>query len=362
MRKRYQKGGLQKVDGVWIAQWWDDGHRRKRTLGRVSVVTKSDAQAELAAIVAPINTRHTSPSARCTFGDFVTQKYLTFYRRKWKRSTLMTNEDRVKHHLVPAFGERTLGSLTDEELQDFLEGKAQAGLSYSVVAHLRWDLRQILGMAVVQGYMAKNPAEQLFVPREAQRPEKRIMTFDEVKLFFAVLDLRERVIGAFGILAGLRPGEIFALKRSHVEGEYANVDQRIYRGEIDTPKTVNSKRWAALGDGLQAWLHQWLDLLADSRPGAWLFPSEKLVTPLSKDNCWRRSFLPRLKPVGLEWANFQVMRRTHSSLSDDLGIDPQVRADQMGHTVDVNQNKYTKSSMDRRREAVNRLEGAIGVS
>jgi len=31
------------------------------------------------------------------------------------------------------------------------------------------------------------------------------------------------------------------------------------------------------------------------------------------------------------------MRRTHSCLLDELGVDAQVRADQMGHSVDVNQ-------------------------
>jgi hypothetical protein len=81
-------------------------------------MSKSDAQAELAAIVAPINARDATPSATCTFGEFVEQKYLPFYRRKWKRSTALTSVDRLKHHLVPAFRDRTIGSLTDEELQD----------------------------------------------------------------------------------------------------------------------------------------------------------------------------------------------------------------------------------------------------
>ena len=102
-------------------------------------------------------------------------------------------------------------------------------------------------------------------------------------------------------------------------------------------------------------------MLPDSGSDAWVFPSEKGSTPLSRDNCWRRNFLPKLKAVGLEWANFQVMRRTHSCLQDDLGVDPQVRADQMGHTVDVNQNVYTRASMARRKEAVTALENALGV-
>jgi integrase len=90
-------------------------------------------------------------------------------------------------------------------------------------------------------------------------------------------------------------------------------------------------------------------------------PSERLSTPLRKDNCWRRGFAPRLKPPGLGWVNFQVMRRTHSCLLKELDVDPQVRAEQMGHTVDVNENVYTRTSLERGREAVNKLESALTV-
>jgi integrase len=130
---------------------------------------------------------------------------------------------------------------------------------------------------------------------------------------------------------------------------------------MDSPKTFHSIRWAGLGEGLSRWLQEWLDNLPSNSADAWVFPSER-GTPLRPDNSWKRYFLPHLKPVGLEWANFQVMRRTHATLLDDLGVDPQVRADQMGHTVDVNQNQYTHSSLERRRVAVNRLEEALGLA
>lgn len=55
------------------------------------------------------------------------------------------------------------------------------------------------------------------------------------------------------------------------------------------------------------------------------------------------------------------MRRTHSSLQYELGADAQLRADQMGHTVSVTQNEYTRASVDRRREAVNALEERLKI-
>ncbi len=68
-----------------------------------------------------------------------------------------------------------------------------------------------------------------------------------------------------------------------------------------------------------------------------VFPSERM-TPLSKDNCWRWRMCPALAKVGLEWANFLVMRRTHATLMKVLGVDGKLVADQLGHTLDVNQN------------------------
>jgi integrase len=46
-------------------------------------------------------------------------------------------------------------------------------------------------------------------------------------------------LAAFG---GMRPGEILALKWKHLSDESAKIEQRVYRGQIDTPKIRTSKR------------------------------------------------------------------------------------------------------------------------
>jgi integrase len=115
-----------------------------------------------------------------------------------------------------------------------LDEKAACGYSYSIVAHLRWDLRQIFRMAVSEGYISKNPAELLFIPREAKGPEHTAMTLEEVPICFSALEPRERLIVKFAVLAGLRPGEILALKWEHISGTHVVIKQRIYRGVIDT--------------------------------------------------------------------------------------------------------------------------------
>ena len=68
---------------------------------------------------------------------------------------------------------------------------------------------------------------------------------------------------------------------------------------------------------------------------------------------------PCLRKVGLGWVNFQVMRRTHSSLMRELDVDPKIVADQLGHTLDVNLNVYTKTPLHQRKLAINTLELAV---
>jgi integrase len=96
----------------------------------------------------------------------------------------------------------------------------------------------------------------------------------------------------------------------------------------------------------------------DVSGGAFVFPSER-GTALSKDNVWRRNMQPKLVSVGLGWANFQVMRRTHATLMRQLKADPKMVADQLGHSVDVSLNVYAQTPVETRVPLVNQLESLL---
>ena len=230
-----------------------------------------------------------------------------------------------------------------------LDAKGGAGLSFSIVDHLRWDLKQILDMALAEGHVVRNPAQLLFTPRDAAKPVRRVMNLKEVQICFAVLDQRERLIAKLAVLAGMRPGEIFGLTWGRITATFADIRQRVYRGVIDSPKTNQSVRRAALSEGVLQEVEAWRELSAVMRDDAWVFPSERM-TPSSKDNCWRRSMHPKLEKVGLGWANFLVMRRTHATLMRALGVEGKLVADQLGHSIDVSQNIYTQSPVESRLE------------
>jgi integrase len=82
------------------------------------------------------------------------------------------------------------------------------------------------------------------------------------------------------------------------------------------------------------------------------------VAKSGRDNAWRQ-LAPQLQKIELEWVTFQIMRRTHASLSRQAGIDPKLVADQLGHGLGVNLNVYTVAALDKRQDAVEVLESAL---
>jgi hypothetical protein len=82
------------------------------------------------------------------------------------------------HHVVRFLGTaRKDFSLTS--LQGFVESKADEGLSFSVVDHLRWDLSAIFEMAVAEKVIVSNPGTRLYTPKHAPKETTRAMSVEQ---------------------------------------------------------------------------------------------------------------------------------------------------------------------------------------
>jgi integrase len=362
-RKRFQKGSLQaRKHGrhrVWVAFWWEDGSRRSRVLGLCSKMSKGEAEAAMAAILQPINegtARGLMPVY--TFGQFVENVYLPHGRRGWKESTAGTSEQIIRKHLLPEFANDLLHTIRRDQLQDFLDRKA-AELSFSVVAHLRWFLNGIFKLASSDSIISGNPAAELKIPKKCQAGRAmRPLTEEEVHTYLEAFDLREKLIARLAIFEGMRPGEILALRWKSVAGGIIRVAERVYKRKFNTPKNGKTRE-GAISDGTLALLNEWAELAQDPSPDGFVFPSEKVTTPISLDNLWRRNMRPALEAIGMEWATFQVLRKTNASLSKKAGVDPKVASDQRGHGLGVSLEVYTSSDLEQKRAALRALEAAV---
>jgi integrase len=322
-------------------------------------MTRADAEVALTAILQVVNNRAAHAAKPVyTFEHFVSEVYLPFCRRSWKESTAGTSEHLIRSHLIPGFRKSLLHAIGRVELQDFLDRKAE-DLSGSVVAHLRWFLNAVFKLAVSDGVMLNNPAAELRIPRKCQPGRAmRSLTEEEVNSYLEALPLRERVIARLAIFEGMRPGEILALRWRSIEDAVIRVEERVYKRKLNTPKN-GKKREGAISDGTLTLLNEWADLAEDPSADGFVFPSERITTPLSLDNLWRRSMQPKLEKLGLSWASFQVLRKTNASLSKKAGVDPKVASDQRGHGIGVSMEVYTSSDLEQKRAALKKLEAAV---
>jgi len=154
----------------------------------------------------------------------------------------MTTVPTIMKHVVGAFGDRILGTISRNDMQDVLETKA-GDLSGSMVAHLRWHLNAIFKLAVSDGLIDHNPAQELRVPKDC-RPgrARRPLTAEEVNQYLGVLDLRERLMARLAIFEGLRPGEILALRWGGLESDAFLIRQRVYEGKPRYAKERENSR------------------------------------------------------------------------------------------------------------------------
>ena len=369
-RRRFQIGSLQlRRHGkrkVWVVQYYDSGgHHRYKTLG-AGTLSKSRASELCTEFMHSINGGEAGQGGQTRpllLGEFISHVVLPFQRGKWKSSTTGTSEQRIISHIVKELGNVGITSFTPRSLQAYLQEKFEAGLSYSTVQHLRFDLKAIFRLAVAEGVVTVNPTLSLYKPQGLDKPNGRAMTGTEVAIALDAVKFREKLILGLAIFGGFRPGEILGLQRKHIAGDADEIEvqQRVYRGELDNPKTDASTRTAAVPPKTAALLRHWLEMAVPNDSEAFVFAGET-GKPLWRDALLLDHIKPQLKPYGLDWVDFQVMRRTHASLSHEAGIDPKVQADQRGHGLGVAMDVYTKTTTGARAEAARQLEESVLVN
>jgi hypothetical protein len=201
MRKRYQQGSVTKsTDGrYWIGKYRLNGKHKTKLLGKCrgrDKLSKAKAQRELEKILKPLSEEAEPIPSNITLKQFVEEVFLPFWRKRWKPITDAARTDSITKHILGTFGTVPVASLRRDGLRAFLDERKQ--MARSMVDHLRWDIKQILDLAVAEGVIPRNPVYSgkmlLFVPRECKGPRQPVMTLDDAKLALSVLDLRERLI------------------------------------------------------------------------------------------------------------------------------------------------------------------------
>jgi integrase len=249
---------------------------------------------------------------------------------RYKPSAIRGYEAALRDRIVPVLGGKRLGDLQRREVQRIADDLLAEGRDPSTIRNALMPLRVICRRAVEDGDVAVNPCTNLRLPVVRGRRE-RITSPDEAQQLLAALAERDRPIWAAALFAGLRRGELMALRWEDVNLAAGVIRvERSYddkgRMEIE-PKSRAGQRTIPIVGALR-------DVLVEhkarqGRDDGLVFGSSA-ERPFQPSNLWRRA-QRAWKRAGLEPIGLHEARHTFASVLIAAGVNAKALTTYMGH-------------------------------
>lgn len=373
-RKRcYQQGSLFKRGTrkkVWVARWWEDvigpdnriqRIRRSEVIGSVAEIpTRRQAQQIFDDLLRKVNSGDYRPQAIWTFRSFVEDRWKPDVYPSLKFSGKKYYDNMLNAHLMPTFGETQLRLISRDSVQRFLSAKAQGDSSWKTVKHIRTAFGTILEAAVRDDLLISNPVRKTRMPRRVTTEEPVQLSPNTLRTLLEKLPEPSRSIAALLAWTGLRIGELLAIRWQDVdlENRFLSVNQSVYEGHFDEPKSRRSKRRIPLGPKSVAIIRSFHR--KNAIPSALVF-SARNGSPLSRRNLLNRQLKPVSKALGLSGVNWHWLRHAHATLLDSVGAPLGTVQALLGHaSPEVTREIYIGSVPENARTAVEDVEKLIG--
>jgi integrase len=360
---------------LWRARYVDlDGIVRQH--GRYK--TKGDALAHTTALVADLNRNGRDATDVPTLIEFLEQWPDRFPRHP---RTQQTNTERITRYILPLMpdeGAIPLDRVRRADLRAAQDALLRRRLSKTTIDGAFSALSALMRDAMDVELIDANPAARMRVKPADPRlnptrglVERRSVPPDEVRAFIDALDARHRGVCWAPVLTGCRPGELFAMDRSSIDGEaemiylHQTVDRygRLMNGLKGThhiPEIAKRGRWTLFPRALLELVPQ----RADGDP-AWLFPSPRGKRWAIR-NFYRNVWTPAQQTAGVAFTLYDL-RHTFSSRLLAAGIPPVEVAAWMGHSLraggreltNTTTRVYAHATGEHRRAALNELTALI---
>jgi len=369
-RPRWQQGwlfqrGKRKV--VWVARYREDviaedGTRRRRirsvVVGSVREVSKRQAQRKLSELLAAINQGTHKPEVMITFERFVLERFEPNILPTLRFSTARLYRHLSRRHLIPFFGEMRLSEVGAADVQMFLTGVSKRVAPRTVLS-LRNRLSKMFTVAVLWGYVQRNPVKGVQVPALADVKKRQTLTPTQFWTLSRELSEPYRTMVLLAVLSGMRCGEIFGLRWRYVD--FADgvvvVAETVYQGHSSQPKTRASNRKVFVAPLVT----QALERLKpqDSAPDDFVFPSDS-QTALSPNNVRNRVLVPACKRAGIPVVGWHTFRYTYSTWADPSGESIKALQNQLGHMDSrITLGVYVQPIPEAQRQIAAKVQGVL---
>jgi integrase/recombinase XerD len=222
-------------------------------------------------------------------------------------------ERRLADHTLESYGrdlqrlgefsaglEKAVQRLDRHDLEHFVDGLMNEGLSPRSVARTVAAVRGFYRFAVLTQHLSMNPADDLQAPR-AWPALPKLLGIEEIERLIQQPDvatprgLRDRALIEVLYATGLRVSELIHLRAS---------DLNLEGGYLSTTGKGNKQRIVPIGDQASEWLTKYIrearPALIGTRTSPWLFVNAKRGNSLSRVGFWKilkgygqRAGLPR---------------------------------------------------------------------
>jgi integrase len=255
---------------------------------------------------------------------------------RYKPSALRGYERALRTRLLPALGGLRLAALGRPLLQELVDGLVAEGLAASTVRNALLPLRAIYRRALARSELFSNPTLGLALPALGGGRE-RVVPAGEAAALLAALPAGERALWATALYAGLRRGELRALRWRDVDFEQGLL--RVERswdpmvGPV-APKSRAGRRRLPLAAPLQVELAARRPAAGDELVfgGADGRPFGQAAVERARRH-WRRA---GLAPLGLH-----DCRHSYAALMIAAGVNPKALQQYMGHSsISVTLDRY----------------------
>jgi integrase len=259
------------------------------------------------------------------FGE-VAKEWVKIKAKELKSSTLYDYRNSMNYHILPRIGNtpiKNLGFLAVKKLFASLDCSGKR------LKNVMIPVREIFKFSQLAGYIDKNPMLLVGTPK-VEKPDIHPLSMEEVNIFLDNVHTQYRNFFVIAFFAGLRFGEMSALKWKNVDFKLGviKVRETRVRKEEGRPKTKRSVRDVTM-------LPPVVEAMRDQRKytmgkSEYVFLNQ-YGRPLLPDSMNQHIWKTTLKKAGLADRRMYETRHTFATLMLDAGELPGWVQRMMGH-------------------------------
>ncbi|MEC9492166.1 tyrosine-type recombinase/integrase [Flexistipes sp.] len=253
---------------------------------------------------------------RIKFSELAEEWYKRQKKLRLKNTTLKGYKSSMKY-AVEFFGDMYVHKIKRIDVEDYIIHLMDKELNNKTINNKLIAVRRILELAYDREYIEENPSKRVKNLR-VEKSEIEPFTAEEVSLILNYAYKHYHRFYAFYavlFMTGMRMGEVLAMKWQNVDfnrGTY-HVRERMTSGDLDTVKTVGSKRHVVLTDEvLQALkVHKKYSFMKSDFVFINQYGKPYDSSTAIREYAWE----PMLKRLGLEYRIMYQARHTYAVLS-----------------------------------------------